>query len=186
VRDRFDVVFVCTGNRFRSPIAAAVFSAAAAGMPVRIHSVGTLERNDAPVLPEASRLGSSYGLDLSEHRSRNLRELPLADADLVVGFEPIHVTRAVVDGGARPNRSFLLAELVDVLEGCELPDADRGLQRARAAVALAGVRRRARESAAPPIPDPFGGSQQEYERIGARVRDLAGQLAGLLFGRARG
>ena len=186
MQDSFDVVFVCTGNRFRSPIAAAVFSSAVAGMPVRVHSVGTLEGNEAPVLPEASRLGSAHGLDLSEHRSRSLRDLPLADADLVVGFEPIHVTRAVVDGGARPNRSFLLAELVEVLEGSELPDGDVGLQRARAAVALAGVRRRRRKPAAPPIPDPFGGSQREYERIGARVRDLAGRLPALLFGRARG
>jgi hypothetical protein len=48
------------------------------------------------------------------------------------------------------------------------------------------VRRRARESAVPPIPDPFGGSQREYERIGARVRDLAGRLPRLLFGRAHG
>jgi protein-tyrosine phosphatase len=185
VQDSFDVVFVCTGNRFRSPIAAAVFSAATAGMPVRVHSLGTLDLNGAPALPEAFRLGSAYGLDLSGHRSRNLRDLPLGDVDLVVGFEPIHLVRAVVDGGARPNRSFLLEELVEELEGSELPDAEGDFQRARVAVALARVRRRSSRSTPMPIRDPFGRSPAEYEQTAARVHNLAVRLAAVLFGSTR-
>jgi hypothetical protein len=39
----FEVVFVCTGNRFRSPLAAALFGRATAGLPVSVSSRGTLD-----------------------------------------------------------------------------------------------------------------------------------------------
>ena len=184
MQESFDIVFVCTGNRFRSPIAAAVFSAATVGLPVCVHSVGTLEVNGAPALPEAFRLGPAYGFDLSDHRSRSLRDLALGDADLIVGFEHIHVARAVVDGGARPNRSFLLEELVEALEGCELPEVNGDIHRARVGVALAHIRRSS-GSTAVQIRDPFGGSTAEFEQTAARVRDLSGRLPALLFGNSR-
>jgi protein-tyrosine-phosphatase len=41
--DVFRVAFVCTGNRFRSPLAAALFRSAAEGLPVEVASAGTLD-----------------------------------------------------------------------------------------------------------------------------------------------
>ena len=181
MEDTFDVVFVCTGNRFRSPIAAAVFAAATAGQPVRTRSLGTLNVSGAPALPEAQRVCSLYGLDLSRHRSRRLGDLPLEDSDLVVGFEPKHVARAVVDGSARRQRSFLLTELVETLDECELLKAGNAVSCARAAVWMAHERRA--DGHAMPIPDPFGGSPSEYEHTAALVHDLTTRLAGLLFAR---
>lgn len=183
--DRFDIVFVCTGNRFRSPIAAAAFAAAAADHPVRVHSLGMLDMRGAPALPEALRICSSLGLDLSNHRSRRLSDLPLGGVDLVIGFERKHVVSAVVHGGAPPERSFLLAELVETLEASELPDAEDAVARARCAVALVGERR-PEDATSMSIPDPYGASDAEYERTAAHVRDLAARLAALLFGRDDG
>ena len=37
------VAFVCTGNRFRSPLAAALLESEAEGLPVEIASLGTLD-----------------------------------------------------------------------------------------------------------------------------------------------
>ena len=39
--DELQVVFVCTGNRFRSPLAAALFREATSGLPVDVRSMGT-------------------------------------------------------------------------------------------------------------------------------------------------
>ena len=47
-----DVVFLCTGNRFRSPLAAALFAEATAGLPVHVRSAGTLNVGSPPVFPE--------------------------------------------------------------------------------------------------------------------------------------
>lgn len=179
--DSFDVVFVCTGNRFRSPIAAATFAAETRGRPVHVSSLGTLELAGAPALAEAVMLSAAEGLDLSSHRSRCLDDVDLRDAELVVGFEPKHVARSVIDAGAARERSFLLGELVEALEADALPDDDDPVARARRAVAAADERRGTLGAAPPPIADPYGGTAADYERAAARVRELTIRLAGALF-----
>jgi low molecular weight protein-tyrosine phosphatase len=181
VTDAFDVVFVCTGNRFRSPIAAATFAAETAGRPVRVRSFGTLELGGAPALDEAVRLSSAVGLDLTAHRSRCLDEVRLDEADLVIGFETKHVARAVVDAGARRERTFLLGELVEILEaGVGTSSGTEGAGGARDAVARADEKR---DHVSPPTPigDPYGGPAAGYERAASSVRDLTRRLAAALF-----
>lgn len=179
----FEAVFVCTGNRFRSPIAAAAFAAAANGRAVRVRSVGTEEITGAPVLPEAVRLGRAYGLDLSRHRSRALADRELQTADLVVGFEPAHVARAVVDGGARRDRSFLLIELLESLRGAEAPALTDPVERARSLIARANEHRPSSASSLI-IPDPLGGDGNFNEAAEA-AQVFATRLAMLLFGSDR-
>ena len=45
----------------------------------------------------------------------------LRDSDAVVGFEPVHVAAAVLEGGAPTERAFLLRELVELLEQEDAP-----------------------------------------------------------------
>ena len=70
----------------------------------------------APALPEAVTAGRRRGVDLAAHVSRSLRDADLAQADLVLGFEPQHVRTAVVDARANIARTFLLAELIPLLD----------------------------------------------------------------------
>ncbi len=182
-RDEFDVVVICSGNRFRSPIAEGVLRAAVGGLPVRVRSVGTLDLESGPALPEAVEVAESFGLDLASHRSRSLVGESLADADLVVGFESIHVASAVIDAGAQRERSFLLTELVESLAGVELPDGVDPLERARTGVRAAHeARTRAGRPASGEIPDPVGGPAAGFRATGQRVRELTARLAGELFG----
>ncbi|MEP6909239.1 MAG: hypothetical protein ABI896_02265 [Actinomycetota bacterium] len=183
--DEFDLVVVCSGNRFRSPIAEGVLKAATDGLAVRVRSVGTLDLASVPALPEALELAPSFGIDLSPHRSRRLSEADLSDADLVVGFEPIHVSSAVVRAGARRERTFLLTELVDCLAGVVLPDGLGPLERGRLAVQGAD---QARKNAGLPgweeIADPMGGTPADFRSCGEQVHRLTRRLAELLFGSA--
>src|SRR5262245_51222618 len=182
--NEFEIVFVCTGNRFRSPIAAALVAVRTAGQPVRADSIGTLQQRGHPALPEALRLGASYGVDLREHRSRALGDRGLQDADLVIGFEVTHLARAVVDGGARPERTFLLAELVEALERCAPPSAVDPVERARELAAEADKHRPDR-SIALEIADPMGGSRSDYSLAAEQVWGLTSRLVSLLFGPVR-
>jgi protein-tyrosine phosphatase len=180
--DDFDVVVICSGNRFRSPIAEGVLRGAAAGLPVRVRSLGTLDLREGPVLPEALEFGRSFGLDLSEHRSRRLAEADLSGADLVIGFEPIHVSSAVVDAGARRERTFLLTELVDSLPGVDPPQATTPVERARALVRSADqARTGAGRGAVEEIADPIGGPAAGFRATGERVRELTLRVAEALF-----
>jgi protein-tyrosine phosphatase len=181
----FDVAFVCTGNRFRSPLAAALLSARTDGLPVRTSSVGILDLGSTTVLPEADRLGRSFGVVLSEHRTRSLNDVNLEPLDLVLAFEWTHVHAAIVDGRARIEQTFTLPELVGLLER---------LPRAPGAQSVPVVEARARVEAAhslrppgfrrtrsPEIPDPLGRSPSAQRRIGEEVRVLVDRLSRMLF-----
>ena len=168
--DTFDVVFVCTGNQFRSPLAAAVFVRETAGFPVRISSCGTGAIDGARAFDEAAQLATHLSVDLSAHRSRRLGDL--SGADLVVGFERGHVERAVVDGGAARERTFTLPQVVELLEGASSDGSPRErLEALRPGNML--------ES--PEIEDPIGLREERQEAIADEVEHLATRLADALF-----
>jgi protein-tyrosine phosphatase len=138
-----------------------------------------------PALPEAVELAAAIGLDLSSHRARQLAEVELADSDLVLGFERIHVSAAVVDGQAAIGRTFTLPELVALLR--ELPEAStaRGgdeVEGARERVQQAHALRAASPSrSAPEVGDPLGRPLSVQRRTAETIRSLVAELATGLF-----
>ena len=181
--DVLRVVFVCTGNRFRSPLAAAFFEAAVTGLPVETASLGTLELGDAEALPEAVELAHQHGVDLREHRASGLQGLDLSGEDLVVGFERKHLAAVVVEARAPIERTFTLPELVALLERMPPPPAGEPLDRARAVIARAHAARPRdfRRAPVPELPDPLGRTRGEQHDIADEVKRLSERLAGGLF-----
>jgi protein-tyrosine-phosphatase len=179
----FEIVVICSGNRFRSPLVAAYLREATKALPVRVESAGTLDLGTLPALAGAVSAASEHGLDLSDHSSRFVGRVSLAAADLVLGFERMHVTTAVVDGGAPRERVFTLPELVSLLEQDEPLEGADPIERARAAVAQAG---RARGSQSglrfPEVADPIGTSPRAQRRTAEELIDLSGRLVAALFG----
>jgi protein-tyrosine phosphatase len=179
----YQVAFVCTGNRFRSPLAAAAF-ATRVEVPVQTVSAGLLELGPVPALPEAVKLAQSFRLDLTSHRARELSGVDLEPFDLVLGFERTHVQAAVVDASAHIERTFTLPELVLLLE--QVPDRaaqTAPIARARERVAEAHAARAPsfRTSGMPEVVDPLGRSRREQRAIGEEVHRLTDRLAELLF-----
>ncbi|HKB20049.1 MAG TPA: hypothetical protein VKC65_03470 [Gaiellaceae bacterium] len=180
--DEFDVVVICSGNRFRSPLAEAVLRRAADGLPVRVRSFGTLNLAPGHALPEAIELAPGYGLDLTSHRSRPLVGEDLSGADLVIGFEPIHVSTAVVNAGAQRAGTFLITELAAALDE-SAPTLEGGVvERARAAVRQADEKRKAAATSPQEIADPIGGPPAGYRKIADEVYGLTTRVAERLFG----
>ena len=168
------VVFVCTGNRFRSPLAATLF-AKAAGERATVGSAGTLELGAMPAFAETIEEGRRLGVDLSGHRARSLGRVDLSSADLVLGFEQMHVATAVVDAGAERDRSFTLPELVDLL--------DPGPGTPREAIARANAYRSAerRTLQTPEISDPAGRGSNAFREAADEIDDLVTKLVIRLF-----
>jgi protein-tyrosine-phosphatase len=179
----FDVAFVCTGNRIRSPLAAAFLKTALPGLPLTTMSVGTSDSHPHPAEPEAVEAAAQLGADLTSHRSKGLAETDLSNADLVIGFERRHLAKAL-EAGARPERTFSIVEVVDLLERVEAPDNGDPTARAREAVARAHDRRRLSDSvpAKVEIEDPMGAAPSAYRNTAIRLRDLSRRLAQGLFG----
>lgn len=178
----FEVVFVCTGNRFRSALAEGVFRNAAGDNGLAVQSYGTLRLDSMPPLPEAVELARAHGVDLSAHRCRSLAGQDLRDADLVVGFELVHAATAVLDAHAARDRTFLLAELVAYLEQIA-STADGTAEGARRVVeAAAALRRKQPNLAVEQIDDPLGQSSKAQALIADDVAALTSRLAVRLFG----
>jgi protein-tyrosine-phosphatase len=181
--DTFSIVFICTGNRFRSALAEAFVQRLTVGLPVRAQSFGTLELPDAPALPEAITIARSCDIDLTGHRACCVSSASLADVDLVLGFDDSHVRHAVVDADAPRKQSFTLKHFVRLLAAvAPLEDSNVAI-RARDAVEQAAEHRRSHPaSASDEVGDPLGRPWRVYRETAAEIRELSLQLVATLFG----
>jgi protein-tyrosine phosphatase len=181
--DRFSVLFLCSGNRFRSPMAAGFVHRLTLGLPVAVSSAGTIGVAGKPALDEAQALAAWSGISLADHTSSRLTPERAAGADLLLGFEHAHVTFAVIEGGCPRDRVFTLPDLTTLLADIEpvdqwLPLVQRARERVRRAAelraALGGL-------TSPEIADPFGRPKKIAKQTAAEVRRLSAELAERLF-----
>jgi len=165
-------------------LAQALFRRYADGLQIRVSSYGTEDVGGVSALPIAIEAAVPLGVDLTSHRAGAVRHADLGSADLVVGFEPSHVANAVVEGGAPAGRTFLLGELVPLLDAT-VGATDDPYERARTRLDDADMRRvrshRGRDAQI--IADPLGKSAEVMERTAAEIDDLVRRLVSGLFDR---
>ncbi len=117
---RHTVLLVCTGNTCRSPMAQAIAReqiAKAGGVEVRVISAGAAASTGAPATPEAVTAMNAAGLDLSNHRSRNLTRDMIAEADLILGMSRSHVAAVLAADPTAVGKTTTLDP-----EGADIPD----------------------------------------------------------------
>jgi len=143
------VVFVCWGNICRSPIAERVAERAAADAglsDVEFTSAATSrEEIGAPIDPRARRVLAEHGYRTDGHSAHQITAAEIADADLVVAAEPLHVDRMLRMAPKADNLSLLSDYDPGAEPGSGLPDpwygGDEGFEDTLAAVeaAMPGV-----------------------------------------------
>jgi protein-tyrosine-phosphatase len=111
------VLFVCTANRYRSPLAAALFRKALGekGIPGswKVASAGTWAAPGLPVLSGVAEVARTYDLDLSPHRSARLDRPTLAANDLVLVMENSHQEALQSEFPAYHERVHLFSQVVE-------------------------------------------------------------------------
>jgi protein arginine phosphatase len=114
------VLFVCTGNICRSPMAAAIardLLARAGRTDVVVSSAGAYALVGEGATDDAMATAEEHGLNLDEHRARQLTAELVADADLVVGMQRAHAEAARRLGA---HRAITLEHEIHDPYGCGL------------------------------------------------------------------
>lgn len=175
-----NILFVCTGNVCRSPMAEYFlrWEAERRGLRINVRSSGTHAWSGRAATIEGRRVMADHGVPLDEHRTLELDRRLMEWADLVIGMSREHardVARAYPEAAGRTYTMKAFLELLPSLPPYE--DTESWLQEAA----------RLRDSSSAPadqdIDDPIGERQEAYRRVAAEIRDLTERFADGLEGK---
>ena len=131
----FNILFVCTGNTCRSPLAEGIARAELerrGWKNVRVASAGLAAAEGDAASREAVVVAARHGVDLAGHRSRPLTSEMTAWADLILGMGPSHL--AAIDRMGGVGKGATIGDFAAGADGFGYP-----------------------------VRDPFGGSEAVYE-----------------------
>ena len=141
--DPYHILFVCTGNICRSPMAEGMLKKMLPNdlqSKVRVSSAGTHAADGLPAEPHAVKAMSEVSIDLSEHRSQMIGPEIVSGADLIIVMETFHGT-----------------ELQDFAGAGKLP------------IRLIGTF--GSQAGFTELPDPYGGDLARYRTTAMQIRD---------------
>ena len=179
-----EVLFLCTGNRCRSPSAALLLVRHLSDTErddVTMRSAGTVGADVGPPRPLVQE-GRAFGIDLGSHVPRMVEPSMIEVADLVVGLAREHVRLTVVAVPTAFPKTFTLREIVrrGLVTGPRDDSQDLGAWLAR----LHDGRRHADlmgDSAEDDVVDPLGGNPDNYRQMLTEVSALTKTLRDLAW-----
>jgi len=168
------LLFVCSGNTCRSPLALAAWQALTPRREVQVQSAGLWARDGAPAAAHSQAIAQEWGVDLSCHRARTLTDRMVARADwiCVMTSEQAGAMRQRF----RPTGAVVL--LGSFAPSSQQSSANR-IEEIIAFQKLLGESRH--RAAANNIIDPFGGSREAYLSCAAQIRSCVENMARVLI-----
>ena len=180
-----DVLFVCTGNLCRSPSAAWFLAQRLlqnGPEDVTVESAGTLGASFDPP-QRLLKEGVAFGMDLSGHVPRKVDTNSIHRADLVVGMAREHLREVVLDDPPSFAKTFTLREVVR--RGTERGPRNPGEPLVEWLERINAGRRHLDmigDSPQDDIPDPMGGSSEDFRQMLTEVEALTRSLYALVWG----
>ena len=111
------ILFVCSANLYRSPLAAAFLRKNLENIPggqdYIIDSAGTWAKTGAPILSTIIEEARRFSLNVGNHTSKQVTSEILAAHDLVLVMETGHKEALIVEFPQYEHKIFVLSEIVD-------------------------------------------------------------------------
>lgn len=146
-----DVLFLCTGNICRSPVAEAVARDLFGDQGLTFASAGLDTSAGHPASSGSLACVAAWGLDLEGHCSQQVTRELLEGVSWVIGMTRSHAAllRSRYGAGFTGRIGYLGAPGVDLAGGGPSPDGEE-------------------------VEDPYGGSQDRYDAACGKIRRLMG------------
>ncbi len=112
------ILIVCTANQCRSPLGEALLQRALTteypAQSWQIQSAGTWATNGRSAHPDMRTAAAEAGLNLNNHRARNVDSIALESYDLILTMEQSHKEAIQIEFPAVRNHVYLLSEMLGI------------------------------------------------------------------------
>ena len=109
--EKFTIMFVCSGNACRSPMAEGLLRKKLYQQfktKLKVHSAGTLGISGSPATPNAITVAKEKGVDISQHVSKGTTKEIMTEADIIFVMADYHKKTLDEDYPEYIQKIFLL------------------------------------------------------------------------------